>query len=128
MLWPPLDLWACAFAATCLFEVPIVVGLTRGVFRRTGHAAVVGFGLQLLTHPALWYAVPQFEPRWAYLWVAETGVTATEALALYAAARLIGRVRLPLWRAALVSVVANTVTTLIGLWMVPWMMTLLGYA
>ncbi len=108
---PPLSLWAVAFVVTCALEIPIVVWATR---HSLGLRAVgVAFLLQVCTHPALWYVVPQFEPYLMWVAVAELGVTAVEALMLGGVLVAVGK---PDWpRAVGAVVVANTVSTTAGL-------------
>lgn len=111
---PPLELWAQAFAGTVAIEVPLVALGTWSVLGP--RAVIVGLGLQIATHPALWYLFPRFEPYEAWLVVAEVTVTAVEAALLAAALRRAGEP----WgaaagRAVAVAVVANGVSTLVGL-------------
>jgi hypothetical protein len=114
---PPFELWAWAFVGTILLEVPLVAALTWPVWGPRG--VLVGLGLQVLTHPALWYLCPRFTPYWLWLVLAESLVTAAEAGALAGALAYAGQP----WPAALrralaVAVVANVWSTLIGLWWV----------
>lgn len=110
-------LWAAAFVWTCAVEFPLYFGVlhqsrpTRGVLRIVAAALVA----QAVTHPVLWYAIPQFDPYWAWVAVAEVGVTATEVVVVRTLAEVT-------WlRAAVASIAANTVSTLVGLQMVPWL-------
>jgi hypothetical protein len=110
-------LWAAAFVWTCAFEFPVYFGILRhsrperGVLR----LVVAALTAQWATHPALWYRVPRFEPYWAWVSVAEVGVTVVEILVVKRIARVT-------WsRAAVASVAANTLSTLAGLQMVPWL-------
>lgn len=113
---PPFDLWLLAFVGTVVLEAPIVVLATR---RRLGAArsAVVAFALQALTHPALWYALPRFEPYALWLVWAEGCVTLVEGLALAVVLHSWGEPRRrALARGLSISLVANAFSTLIGLW------------
>ncbi|MCO4745835.1 MAG: hypothetical protein KC912_13660 [Proteobacteria bacterium] len=105
--------WLPAFLITTAVEVPLVTWLLH---RQLGMApaAVVALLAQLITHPTLWFVVPQFQPYLLWVAVAETGVIAVEA-ALFGVA--LKRSLDPHWlrRAALTSVLANLVTTTIGL-------------
>lgn len=76
---PPLDEWARAYLATQVIEVPIVVGWLRArlPLREAFAVAVLA---STLTHPALWYVWPRFEPHWLYVGVGEALVWSTEAL------------------------------------------------
>jgi len=78
---PPLDEWARAYAATQVIEVPIVVGWLRGLLP-LHEAAAIAVLATTLTHPALWYLWPRFEPGWMYLGAGEAVVWTVEA-ALY---------------------------------------------
>jgi hypothetical protein len=112
---PPVELWAWAFAWTIALEVPIVAAFTHGRLGGLARAVAVGIGLQILTHPALWYVAPRFEPYALWLVVMESIVTAVEAATLAGALRLAGR---PWREAALVGTgaafVANLTSTLAG--------------
>jgi hypothetical protein len=101
---PPLEVWLRAFVLTCLIEVPIAAWVLRG---RMAVRVALALLAQALTHPALWYLAPRFEPYWAWLVVCETAIFLLEA-AVYAT--LVG-LRRGLW----VSFVANLTSTLIGL-------------
>jgi hypothetical protein len=114
---PPVELWAYAFAWTIAIEVPIVAALC---WRPLGlpRAIAVGLGLQALTHPALWYVAPRFEPYDLWLVVMETTVTLVEAGALAAALRIAGQpLRAALLRGLLTSVAANATSTVAGLFL-----------
>lgn len=111
---PPVELWAWAFAETVVLEVPLVVAACWSVLGWRG--VPVALGLQVATHPALWYLFPRFEPYAAWLVVAEGSVTTVEAALLAAALRGVGEPwRAAVGRAVVVAVVANTVSTLVGL-------------
>lgn len=112
---PPLTTWFLAFALTVMIEVPIVAVLLG---KRVGwpRAVLAGLGAQLVTHPALWYVVPRFEPYAAWLTVAEVGVFAVEAAVLVMLMRTVE----PRWGVALAlglgtSLAANAVSTAVGL-------------
>lgn len=112
---PPVELWAWAFAWTVAIEVPIVAAFAHRGLGGLARAVAVGIGLQILTHPALWYVAPRFEPYLVWLVVMESIVTAVEAAALVAALRLAGRP----WREATLvgttaTVLANLTSTLAG--------------
>lgn len=107
---PPVGEWAQAFVLTLLIEGPIYgVGLRRAGLPWTQVLALI-LGVNLVTHPALWYVMPRFSPYWAWVLVAETGVTLTEGALI---ARQLG------WARGLgLAVLANTVSTVMGLWVV----------
>lgn len=114
---PPVMLWAAAFVWTCAFEFPVYFAVLHRSRPAGGVPRIVTTALvaQAVTHPVLWYAVPQFDPYWAWVAVAEVGVTATEVIVVWTIADVS-------WlRAAFASVAANTFSTLAGLQMVPWL-------
>ncbi len=78
---PPVELWAYAFAWTLILEVPIVL---LGTWRALGvpKSLATAVGLQVLTHPALWYVVPRFEPYLLWWACVEAGVTVVEGTVL----------------------------------------------
>jgi hypothetical protein len=77
-----IALWAEAFVWTNLLEGAVhQVVLTRWEPSRTRIAAVT-VGLNLATHPALWFLAPAWSPRWAWLAVNEALVVLVEAALL----------------------------------------------
>lgn len=108
---PPVELWAAAFAGTLAVEVPIVV---LGTHRKLGFVGSVaaGVGLQVLTHPALWFLLPTFEPYALWLVAAESLVTGVEAAALALGVRARGGSPAG---AVAVAVCANVASTVVGL-------------
>lgn len=113
---PPLHLWARAYAETCVVEGLVHVALLRGTIVPLRRLVLVSWGLNTLTHPALWYAVPRFEPYLTWVAVAELGVWLTEAAALSVVLVRTGHPsRSAVPHALLVTLVANVVTTMIGL-------------
>ena len=111
---PPLSLWAVAFAATVAIEAPLVAVATRRQLG-PGRGLVVGIGLQGLTHPALWYAMPRFGPYEAWLVIAEGLVVTMEALALAVALVAAGQPRrAAALRGAAVAGCTNLVSTAVG--------------
>jgi len=112
---PEISAWALAFGLTVLIEAPIVVAILRGpvIWPR---ALLIALGAQLITHPALWFIAPRFDPYWLWVGVMECAVTAVEAV-LYAG---LLRTTTQEWgkilpRAILASIAANAVSTGIGL-------------
>ena len=95
-------------------EAPIVVwGLIRPLGARD--ALLVAVGAQVLTHPALWFCLPRFEPYLAWVLAAEVLVTAVEAAWFAGWLRRAGHPSVR--RAAGVALVANVVSTVFGLWL-----------
>jgi hypothetical protein len=81
-LSPPIAEWARAFLATQVIEVPIVVGWLRASVP-VRDAVPLAILASTLTHPALWYLWPTFQPHWlhvgtgeALVWTVEAGVYA----------------------------------------------------
>ena len=117
--WSPefFTAWLSAFAVTCLVETPYYVAFATG-FRRLSwpRAVVASFALQMMTHPVLWLLWPFIEPDplgrpIPYAWlvvIAETCVVLAEA------ALLTLMWRGAWWRALLASLVANAVSTVVG--------------
>lgn len=108
--------YAVALGLTLAVEVPAYGLLLRqlGVRLRTGLAA--GVGVNLLTHPLLWFGVRQYQGgagRYvvAFL-VGETAVCVAEWLLLTAALR---RYRLPAGTLAAASVAVNACSAAAGL-------------
>ena len=71
--------WLRAFVWTCALELPVYVLFLRTRFAAWWAPVVLALALQAATHPALWYAMPRFAPYEAWLVVAESLVTLTEA-------------------------------------------------
>jgi hypothetical protein len=105
--------WLAAFLITLAVEVPIVALLLR---RHLGlaQAAAIAVLAQIATHPALWFLVPQFDPYLLWVAVAESGVVLVESAIFATALHRSGADR---WiaRGFLVALVANLITTTIGL-------------
>jgi hypothetical protein len=114
---PPLDEWARAYLATQVIEVPIVAGWLRGRLP-VGEAAAVAILASTLTHPALWYVWPRFEPGWLYLGAGEAIVWAVEAVVF---ALWLRRRRVPqaLRTGVLVSCLANGSSMMTGILLLP---------
>ena len=114
--------WLTAFVWTCAIEIPIYALFFRPRFKSPWTAVGLAFGLQVVTHPTLWYAIPQFEPYETWLLVAETGVTTTEALLASVALHLADRSQpgRAVGVGALAAIVANVTTTYVGGWMNNW--------
>jgi Na+/melibiose symporter-like transporter len=74
---------ATALALTLAVEVPMIgLALTGLRLARIGRAVLLGMGVNLLTHPVLWWALaPRPDP--ARFWFAEGCVCAVEAVLLW---------------------------------------------
>ncbi len=108
-------MWLRAFALTVLIEVPLWVLVLRSRFERLREAIFLAFALQVITHRALWFLAPRFEPYWAWVTVMELCVLSIEA---GVAAWVMGRG--PGWGATIrlalfASLLANAVSTAVGL-------------
>lgn len=112
--------WIWAFSLTVVVELLVIMpwSSSRGL-PRTGTLTAVATA-QLLTHPALWFLFPRFEPYWLWLTLAETLVCLVEAVVYGIWLRKEGWTYPDAFGAGLgVSLIANLVSTAIGL---------LGYA
>jgi hypothetical protein len=95
-------------------ESPIVLaGLLRPLGLR--NALLLAVSAQVLTHPALWFCLPRFEPYLAWVLAAELLVTGVEAAWFAAWLRRAGHTSVA--RAVAVACAANGVSTLFGLWL-----------
>jgi hypothetical protein len=57
---PLVHAWLRAFIATLIFELPVVVLLTRGIAMSTGRRVAIAFFANLATHPIVWFVIPAF--------------------------------------------------------------------
>lgn len=96
-------IWLLAFLWTLALELPIYMA----ILGKRGRSIALAFAVNAVTHPLLWFAFPRFDPYWHYVLAGELCVVATEALLI---ALVIGRVR----RAIVASIVANSVSTVLG--------------
>jgi hypothetical protein len=106
--------WASSFLWTLGLEIPLYVLLLRGPLG-LWRAALLALGVNLLTHPALWFLMPQFHPWWLWLLVGELGVFAVEALLLAWALRLRGDAQRAVFLPIVASACANSVSAVMGL-------------
>jgi hypothetical protein len=108
--------WAVAFAWTCVLELPVYVLIAGRLFRPRWTAVPVSLLANAVTHPALWFLFPRFDPPVAWLLSGESLVVIVEALLIAASAR-----SHPLGRAlpvgALASLLANSLSAGAGLLM-----------
>jgi len=115
---PNLDTFLAALILAWLVEVPTIFLMLRYVFRPgyedTKRLLGVGLLATLVTLPVAWYALPFIQlvltlTPWVYIALVETMVVAVEA---WIFARLL---RIPMWKAALVSLLANGLSFMVGL-------------
>lgn len=79
--------WLYIFCLTYLLELPVYLILTRRVLR-PHLGLLVCLGLNLLTHPLVWFVLPgAIESQVHYVLVAEAFAVLTEGIALVALAR-----------------------------------------
>src|SRR4051812_19434080 len=88
---PTLRAWLSAFAFTQAVEVPLYVAafqksaLPRKTERSIGELALLGFGASLITHPFVWFFIPQV-PSHSYVEMvtrAESFAVVVEAFYLF---------------------------------------------
>jgi hypothetical protein len=108
--------WPAAFAWTVAIELPLYALLVGRRFRRWWTVCLLALGLNVATHPALWFVMPRFEPYWLWVLVAEACVVAVETLLLALALRR-ARAPTPLALAFVAALVANAASTAAGLWL-----------
>jgi hypothetical protein len=115
---PRISTFLAALILTWLIEVPAIFLMVRYVFRPgygdTKRLLGVGLLATLLTLPVAWYALPFIRlvitlTPWGYIALVETLVVAVEA---WIFARLLS---IPVWKAVLVSLLANGLSFLVGL-------------
>ncbi|HKD96343.1 MAG TPA: hypothetical protein VKB69_01960 [Micromonosporaceae bacterium] len=108
-----------AFALTLAVEVPVyVVALTALVGTGWARATVIAVGVNVVTHPALWWGLRPLAARPAYpalLAAAELVVCVVEWALLVVLTRRPGRTRADLALLGAVAVAANAASTLAGL-------------
>jgi hypothetical protein len=105
------ELWLQSYLRTNAVELPLYVWLLgRGGVGRL-RAAVLAVAVNALTHPTLWFLVPQFEPYPLWFALAEAGVAATELVLVWLGARPILSVR----HAFFAAVGANAASAALGL-------------
>lgn len=109
-------LWLRAFLLTFAIEAPLYIALLRPRWRGGWPSLVLlTLALQLATHPALWFLAPRFSPYWAWVLVMELLVWLAEGALVAVALGLRPRPRDALGWGLLASLVANAVSTLVGL-------------
>ncbi len=110
---PPLSQWAWAFAWTLALELPVYALILRRWVRGGLPLLAVLLGINVATHPALWYLAPRFWPYWLWVLTIELGVVMIEALLLTLYLRR-QSVPLPWLRALIAAFIANAFSTLIS--------------
>ena len=75
---------------------------------------VLALGVNVVSHPLLWFVFPKWQPFWLWLLVAESCVTVFEAAVVAIALMSVGSAR-PLRTAFAVAVGANALSTGFGL-------------
>lgn len=117
-VWPGLRTFLAALILAWLVEVPAIFLMLRYIFRPryedTKRLLGVGLLATLVTFPLAWYALPFIRlaitlTPWMYIALVETLVVVVEA---WIFVRLL---RIPVWKAALVSLLANGLSFLVGL-------------
>ncbi|MCA9514594.1 MAG: hypothetical protein KC635_06620 [Myxococcales bacterium] len=107
-------LWLEAFVLTCAIEIPIYALVLRRALPSLEWRLLLAFGVQVATHPALWFVVPQWRPYGTWVLVMELCVFSVEALLVAAALRFRPTLARALGIAALASFAANLTSTLVG--------------
>lgn len=107
---PPVELWARAMLATCIWEGLVHQDMAVPPLVRA-EALLMTLLVNTLTHPALWYVAPRFEPWWLWLIVMESAVVAVEAVLIGVWLRERGGGQSGLR----ISLIANTLSTVVGL-------------
>lgn len=74
-----ITVWLWAFARTNLVEVPLYVWLGRKAGLSPKAAALVAVTANCLTHPALWFLAPRWEPYAAWIVTMELAIILFEA-------------------------------------------------
>ena len=115
---PPPLLWLVAFIWTVALELPIYVLFLRRRFKAWWAPCLLTLAVDVVTHPALWYVVPRFEPHEAWLALAEGGVVFVEGV-LVALALSRRPSASDVWDAMSSSLAANAFSTEAGLYMLP---------
>jgi len=105
-----LTFWPFVFGVTLLSEGIVLWVLLRRDLA-PGHIALLALGVNLATHPLIWFALPQLvSERTTYLLVAEIFAMVTEATLIYL---LLGRRSLS--TAVLSAALANAASYAVGL-------------
>jgi hypothetical protein len=107
-------LWIAAFIATCLIELPIYL---LGLYKRFGlaNSLVVGLIVNAVSHPILWFVVPQFSPYIVWLILCELMVIALEAILAIFYCKKVCRKNAPYFVISITSILANVLSTMVGI-------------
>lgn len=113
---PPITDWLVAFVWTLALEQPVYWLLLRDRFpTRWWAPAAIVLVVNSVTHPALWYLAPYFEPYWSWLLVCESAVVLVETLLVRAAVGVLSGPRGAWGLAAASALAANVGSTVIGM-------------
>jgi hypothetical protein len=106
--------WLLAFVWTNALELPVYALVLQRRFDRWWAVVVLTFALNALTHPLLWFVVPQWAPFWLYALVVETGVIVVEAAVVAAVLLAVDRRRPAIGIALGAAAAANLVSAVVG--------------
>jgi hypothetical protein len=107
--------WPVAFLWTCALELPVYTLLVGRRLRHWWSVCVLTLGLQLATHPALWWLFPRLRPGAFTLLAAEGLVVLVEAALL---AQVLSRAmpaREAMRTGSVAALAANVFSTVVGL-------------
>lgn len=105
--------WARAFAVTLGVEVPLYFWLLCKAGFRAHLALGAALAANAISHPLLWFALPRFEPYWAFAVAGEAMVLIVESVVIMAWSAVF-RPRLR-WRNVIgVVVFVNAVSMVVG--------------
>ncbi len=107
-------LWLLAFVWTNALELPVYTLLLQRRFDAWWSVVALTIGVNTLTHPAVWFLFPRFEPFWQYAIVAELSVIAVETIAIAAVLARRTTLRDALVTGARAAACANVVSFVIG--------------
>jgi hypothetical protein len=105
-------LWAVAFAWSIALEMPVYLLVLRRHVEQWWTPVAITLAVNAATHPAFWFVFPRFDPYWQYVLAGEACVVFVETAIIAVVVRRIGI-------AIVAAVLANLVSTLIGLWLMP---------
>ena len=107
--------WWVAFAWTCVLELPVYALLAGRLFRHWWAIGLVSLLANAVTHPALWFLFPRFDPPALWLLTGEALVVVVEALLLAAVLARARPFAAALAVAVRCSLLANTFSVSVGL-------------
>ncbi|WP_375769113.1 hypothetical protein NR798_46840 [Archangium gephyra] len=85
-----VHLWLMAFVWTLALELPVYVAVLHRHLARWWAPVLLTLALNTLTHPALWFLAPTWEPFWSWLLVWETVVALVESTAVWWVLKALG--------------------------------------